>query len=51
MKRGGLPKDVSKKPGGSRENSILGGQADRISREISEMADDVTKIKWKLEVF
>ncbi|MCV9931918.1 RHS repeat-associated core domain-containing protein [Flavobacterium sp. LS1R47] len=51
MKTGGLPKDVSKIPGGSRENSILGGQADRISREISEMADDVTKIKWKLDVF
>lgn len=32
MKTGGLPIGVLKIPGGSRANSILGGQADRISR-------------------
>jgi hypothetical protein len=48
MKTGGLPKDVSKIPAGARENSILGGNARRISDEILHMDDDVTIIKGEL---
>lgn len=50
MKVGGKPKEVSKIPAGSRENSIIGGQAGRISEEILNMSDDVTRIKFELIV-
>lgn len=50
MKTGGGPKDVSSIPAGARENSILGGNANRISREISEMDDDVTEFKGELNL-
>lgn len=50
MKTGGSPKDVSSIPAGARENSILGGNANRISREISEMDGDVTEFKGELNL-
>lgn len=49
MKVGGAPKDV-KGTGSIRNNSIIGGQADRIAREILSMSDDTTKIDGKLTI-
>ena len=48
MRVGGGPKDISKIPAGLRENSILGGQADKIANDILKMSDDITKIEYKL---
>ena len=50
MRAGGGAKDVSKILAGRRENSILGGQADRIATEILNMSDDVTTISAKLVI-
>jgi RHS repeat-associated protein len=49
MKVGGAPTDVHG-TGNRRNNSIIGGQADRISREILNMSDKTTKIIGKLKV-
>lgn len=49
MKVGGAPTDVFG-TGNRRNNSIIGGQADRIAREILNMDDDITKIIGKLIV-
>lgn len=46
---GGLPKDVSG-TGNRRNNSIIGGQANRIANDILNMSDDTTKIVGKLTV-
>ena len=48
MKVGGLPSDVSK-VGDKRTNSILGGQAGRISNDILAMPDSTTGITYKLK--
>jgi hypothetical protein len=50
MRVGGGPKDVSKIGAGSRENSILGGQAKDIAGNILKMSDGVTKIEYKLTI-
>ncbi|NDJ57433.1 type IV secretion protein Rhs [Enterobacteriaceae bacterium 4M9] len=47
MRTGGLPSDVSR-TGLSRENSIIGGNAPSIARQILDMPDDVTRITSKL---
>ncbi|EPW8574856.1 RHS repeat-associated core domain-containing protein, partial [Morganella morganii] len=47
MRTGGLPSDV-KRIGLSRENSIIGGNAPSISRQIMDMSDNVTKLTSKL---
>ena len=47
MKVGGGPKDVFG-IGSLRNNSIIGGQAKRIAKEILNMSDDITKIIGKL---
>ena len=47
MKTGGAPTDVLG-IGDRRNNSIIGGQADQIAREILNMGDNVTKIIGKL---
>lgn len=49
MKVGGLPTDV-KRVGDKRVNSILGGQAKKISETILAMPDNTTKITYKLKV-
>jgi len=50
MRTGGLPTDVSKIPGGERENSILGGGAKKISEGILNMDNNVTRIVGKLNI-
>ncbi|MFH3350913.1 RHS repeat domain-containing protein, partial [Klebsiella aerogenes] len=47
MRVGGLPGDVNR-IGLSRENSIIGGNASRIARQILDMPDDITKLTSKL---
>ncbi|CNC29687.1 hypothetical protein [Yersinia pseudotuberculosis] len=47
MRAEGLPSDVSR-IGLSRENSIIGGNAPSISRQILDMPDDITKLSSKL---
>ncbi|EMQ2088730.1 hypothetical protein ABWR82_004644, partial [Salmonella enterica subsp. enterica] len=47
MRTGGLPGDVSR-TGLNRENSIIGGNAPSIARQILDMPDDVTRITSKL---
>ncbi|WP_431739799.1 polymorphic toxin type 15 domain-containing protein [Morganella morganii] len=47
MRTGGLPSDV-KRIGLSRENSIIGGNAPSIARQIMDMSDNVTKLTSKL---
>ena len=42
MRPGGKPTDVTT-VGDKRINSILGGQADRIARDILKMLDETTK--------
>jgi len=49
MKVGGAPTDV-KGTGLSRNNSIIGGQANRIAREILNMSDNTTKIEGTLTI-
>ncbi|WP_341473336.1 RHS repeat-associated core domain-containing protein [Clostridium estertheticum] len=49
MKAGGLPTDVSI-TGDRRNNSIIGGQAGMISREILNMSDDVIGVTGKLKL-
>ncbi|WP_304671098.1 RHS repeat-associated core domain-containing protein, partial [Neisseria polysaccharea] len=49
MRTGGKPMDVTK-VGDKRINSILGGQADRIARDILEMPDETTKITYQLKL-
>jgi hypothetical protein len=49
MRTGGLPTDVTR-TGNKRINSILGGQANRLKEEILAMPDDVTMIKWNLNI-
>ncbi|MDE8752830.1 RHS domain-containing protein, partial [Providencia thailandensis] len=47
MRTGGLPSDV-KRTGLDRENSIIGGNALSIVRQINEMSNDITKLSSKL---
>ncbi|EOG1934448.1 polymorphic toxin type 15 domain-containing protein [Providencia stuartii] len=47
MRTGGLPSDV-KHTGLDRENSIIGGNALSIVRQINEMSNDITKLSSKL---
>lgn len=49
MRTGGKPTDVTK-VGDKRINSILGGQADRIARDILKMLDETTKITYQLKL-
>ncbi len=49
MRTGGLPTDVTR-IGSRRINSILGGQANRIAKDILNMSDEVTKIHWTIEI-
>ncbi|WP_326526280.1 polymorphic toxin type 15 domain-containing protein [Dokdonella sp.] len=49
MRAGGLPTDVAR-TGLSRENSIIGGQAPSIARQVLSMPNDVTKLKSVLEI-
>ncbi len=49
MRTGGKPTDVTK-VGDKRINSILGGQADRIARDILKMPDETTKITYQLKL-
>lgn len=49
MKVGGAPTDV-KGTGLSRNNSIIGGQANRIAGEILNMSDNTTKIEGTLTI-
>ena len=49
MRTGGKPTDVTK-VGDKRINSILGGQADRIARNILKMLDETTKITYQLKL-
>ncbi|MBE7649230.1 RHS repeat-associated core domain-containing protein [Tenacibaculum finnmarkense] len=44
MRTGGLPTDVATKPGDRRNNSILGGQADKIAKDILNAPDTTTRI-------
>ncbi|MEQ5324922.1 RHS repeat-associated core domain-containing protein [Proteus sp. fly-1008] len=49
MRVGGLPKDVTR-VGLSRENSIIGGNAPSIARQINDMSDDIIKLTSKLSI-
>ena len=49
MRTGGKPTDVTK-VGDKRINSILGGQANRIARNILKMLDETTKITYQLKL-
>ncbi|MHC1748034.1 MAG: polymorphic toxin type 15 domain-containing protein [Cellulosilyticaceae bacterium] len=49
MRTGGLPTDITR-IGIRRINSILGGQANRIVKDILNMSDEVTKIHWTIEI-
>ncbi|OOS07814.1 hypothetical protein B0189_02040 [Moraxella cuniculi] len=49
MRVGGLPTDVSR-TGDERINSIIGGQASRIYKDILAMPDNTTKITYKLKI-
>ena len=49
MKVGGAPTDV-KGTEVSQNNSIIGGQANRIAREILNMSDNTTKIEETLTI-
>ncbi|WP_159295624.1 RHS repeat-associated core domain-containing protein [Tenacibaculum maritimum] len=44
MRTGGLPTDVATKPGDRRNNSILGGQANKIAKDILNAPDTTTRI-------
>ena len=46
MRTGGKPTDVTK-VGDKCINSILGGQADRIAKDILKMPDEATKITYQ----
>lgn len=48
MRTGGFPTDVTR-VGSKRINSILGGQANRIARDILNMSNNVTNIHWIIE--
>ena len=49
MRTGCKPTDVTT-VGDKRINSILGGQADRIARDILKMLDETTKITYQLKL-
>ena len=49
MRTGGYPKDVTN-VGSRRNNSIIGGQANRIANDILNMSDKTTKISGTLKV-
>jgi hypothetical protein len=50
MATGGRPKSAVGSPADRRLNSIIGGQADRLRREILDMPDDVTRFDFNLDV-
>lgn len=50
MRIGGGPKDVNGY-GVSRNNSIIGGQQNRVASEILNMPDNITKIIGFLKIF
>jgi hypothetical protein len=49
MATGGRPKSAVGRPADRRLNSIIGGQADRLRREILDMPDDVTRLDFTLD--
>jgi hypothetical protein len=49
MATGGRPKSAVGSPADLRLNSIIGGQADRIRRELLAMPDNTTSITFKLD--
>jgi hypothetical protein len=50
MATGGRPKSAVGSAADRRLNSIIGGQADRLRREILTMPDDVTRLDFNLDV-
>lgn len=47
---GGRPKSGVGHPGDRRLNAIIGGQADRLRREILDMPNDITRIDFSFEI-
>ena len=50
MSTGGRPKTAVGSPADRRLNSIIGGQTDRLRREILDMPDDVTDLRFDLDL-
>jgi len=50
MSTGGRPKLAVGSPADSRLNSIIGGQTDRLRREIRDLPNNVTELRFNLEL-